>query len=55
VSKPKIVGIRTSFSEKKEAKKLLVLGRGGVATTVPRSKSFLLLFLKKKTFLTSST
>jgi hypothetical protein len=40
--------VRTSFFEKKEAKKLLRMGPGGATATGLRPKSFLVLFFKKE-------
>jgi len=40
---------RTSFSEEKEAKRLLIIfDRGGAATMAQINKSFLVLFFKKE-------
>jgi hypothetical protein len=48
--------VRTSFFEKKEAKKLLLLGgRGGVCANARRSKSFLVTFFQKSNFFLSTS
>jgi hypothetical protein len=46
----KVRQARTSFFEKKEAKKLLLLGLGGVSAAGPMSKSFLVTFFQKSNF-----
>jgi hypothetical protein len=49
LSKPKRIAKRASFFEKKEAKKLLLLGAFALQVPTPAvSKSFLLLFFKKE-------